>query len=78
MQSVRHSVYAFTFPLPQNQTSNPVCFFVFQVTAKFAIMFITVQYNVTQVLGELKFIGPVIISVYCNSLKIRCLFILAL
>lgn len=28
-------------------------FFVFQVTAKFAIMFITVQYNVTQVLGEL-------------------------
>uniref|UniRef100_A0A3Q0QPE5 Zgc:113278 n=1 Tax=Amphilophus citrinellus TaxID=61819 RepID=A0A3Q0QPE5_AMPCI len=28
---------------------------MFEVTAKFAIMFITVQYNVTQVLGELKF-----------------------
>lgn len=28
-----------------------------QVTAKFAIMFITVQYNVTQVLGELKSLG---------------------
>lgn len=27
-------------------------FFVFQVTAKFAIMFITVQYNVTHILGE--------------------------
>lgn len=32
--------------------------FVFQVTAKFAIMFITVQYNVTQVHGELLFLRP--------------------
>lgn len=42
--------------LPLNEV-NPLMLFsplVFQVTAKFAIMFITVQYNVTQVLGESK------------------------
>lgn len=52
------------FSLTQNHSIDPVSFFVFQVTAKFAIMFITVQYNVTQVLGELKFICTVIIPVF--------------
>jgi hypothetical protein len=51
-------------------------FFLLQVTAKFAIMFITVQYNVTQVLGEgscwilLLYSGINIVAGYfCNLLK---------
>lgn len=53
--------------LTQNQSLNPVSLFVFQVTAKFAIMFITVQYNVTQVLGELRFKRPVTIIIISSS-----------
>lgn len=62
-----------TFSLTQDQSLNPVSFLVFQVTAKFAIMFITVQYNVTQVLGELMFISPVITSVFEKYLKLHLL-----
>lgn len=42
-------------PVTHGHSVTVFPFFMFQVTAKFAIMFITVQYNVTQVLGESTF-----------------------
>lgn len=42
----------FTALHPNEFINNQSVFLSLQVTAKFAIMFITVQYNVTQVLGE--------------------------